>query len=296
MPQTAKAQFMKRATEALEQGNTKFVARGENKELFEEMKRKFEQEKNDEPAKRVKLQAMAAAPQAESNSSDYSSEPDSKRVNLPAAAPQAESDYSSDSDSEDNKSSSSHEEESIESETEPGSDEDLEELKDDAHFVAAIVKWFDCKKKHKKVLIQGIKNAFSAFAPIIYKFQTTPLGDEFSATNWPDLDKFFEKYKVSEFAAEFKISLDEYNPTLCKVSWIWTKPAEARQQVKQTNHYDHEAAMAWQAEMQRKEEAWRAYMKTPEANRVHCMAGEEPQIHVPSGYYAKYGGGDGYYP
>ena len=81
MPQTAKAQFMKRAREALEQGNTKFVARGENKELFEEMKRKFEQEKNDEP--------------------------DSKRVKLPALAPapQTESDYSSDTDSEDNKSS-----------------------------------------------------------------------------------------------------------------------------------------------------------------------------------------------
>ena len=262
MPQTAKAQFMKRATEALEQGNTKFVARGENKELFEEMKRKFEQEKNDEPdSKRVKLPALAAAPQAES----------------------------SDSDSEDNKSSSSHEEESIESETEPGSDEDLQELKDDAHFVAAIVKWFDCKKKHKKVLIQGIKNAFSAFAPIIYKFQTTPLGDEFSATNWPDLDKFFENYNVSEFGAEFKISLDAYNPTLCKVSWIWTKPAEVTQQVKQTNHHDHEAAMAWQAEMQRREDAWRAYSKTPEANRVHCMADDEPQTHVPLGHYALYG-------
>lgn len=281
MPQTAKAQFLKRAREALEQGNTKFVARGENKELFEEMKRKFEQEKNDEPnSKRVKL--PAAAPQAESNSSDYSSEPDSKRVNLPATT-QAESDYSS--DSEDNKSSSSHEEESIESETEPGSDEDLEELKDDAHFVAAIVKWFDCKKKHKRVLIQGIKNAFSEFAPIIYKFQTTPPGGEFSTTDWPDLHKFFEKYEVDEFGAEFKISLDAYNPTLCKVSWIWTKPAEPRQQVKQTNHHDHEAAMAWEAEMQRKQDAWLAHMNRPEAKDVYCMADCKPQTQFPSGYY-----------
>ena len=52
---SAKAQFMKRARDALEQGNTSFVARGENKELFEEMKRKFEQEKNTqfEPASKM---------------------------------------------------------------------------------------------------------------------------------------------------------------------------------------------------------------------------------------------------
>ena len=113
---------MKRAREALEQGNTKFVARGKSRELFEEMKRKFEEEKNGKPdSKRKKLLALAAAPHAESNSSDSS-------------------DSSSSSDSEDEsprkKSSSSHKVKSIESavETEPGNDEELEELKDDAHF------------------------------------------------------------------------------------------------------------------------------------------------------------------
>ena len=100
MPQSAKVQFMKRAREALEQGNTKFVARGENKELFEEMKRKFEQEKDakSEPhSKKMKLPAAAPAvvpaSQSESNSSDSSSDSSS---------------YSED-DSPQSKSSSSHE-------------------------------------------------------------------------------------------------------------------------------------------------------------------------------------------
>ena len=68
------------------------------------------------------------------------------------------------------------------------------------------------------------------------------------------------------------------------MTWIWTKPAEPRQQAKQIDDVDPEAAKAWQAEMQRKEEAWKAYMKSTEANRVHCMAGDKP-VHVPSGHY-----------
>jgi ABC-type uncharacterized transport system involved in gliding motility auxiliary subunit len=90
MPLSAKAQFMKRAREALEQGNASFVARGKNKELFEEMKRKFEQEKNaqSEPdSKRMKLSAAAPAAvpagQAESNSSDSSSNSSSDSENDP---------------------------------------------------------------------------------------------------------------------------------------------------------------------------------------------------------------------
>ena len=34
--------------------------------------------------------------------------------------------------------------------------------------------------------------------------------------------------------------------------------------------------MAWQAEMQRKEAAWQAHQKTPDANRIHCMADCKP--------------------
>ena len=129
---------------------------------------------------------MAAAPHAESNSSDAS-------------------DSSSSSDSEDEsprkKSSSSHKVKSIESavETEPGNDEELEELKDDAHFVTAIVEWFDCNKKHKTALIQGIKNAFSEISPLIHKSKTTPLGDNNLATQMPDLDKFFDHYDINDF-------------------------------------------------------------------------------------------------
>jgi len=153
MPQSAKVQFMNRAREALEQGNTKFVARGENKKVFEEMKREFELAKNGEPeSKKMKLTAPAAAPQEESDSSSDSS------------------------DSEQ-------------------SDEEIEELKcleDEAHSV--------------------------------------------------------------------------------------TEPAEATQPAKPLVpcQYDHEAAMAWQAEMQRNEAAWRAQRKTPEANRIYCMADCKP--------------------
>ena len=164
---------MNRAREALEQGNTKFVARGENKEVFEEMKREFELAKNGEPeSKRMKPTAPAAAPQEESDSS---------------------------SDSSDSEQSSSHheEEKSIEPvvETDSKSDEEIEELKcleDEAHFV--------------------------------------------------------------------------------------TEPAEATQPAKPVVpcQYDHEAAMAWQAEMQRKEAAGRAFLKTPEANRIYCMADCKP--------------------
>ena len=153
---------MNRAREALEQGNTKFVARGENKKVFEEMKREFELAKNGEPeSKKMKLTAPAAAPQEESDSS---------------------------SDSSDSEQSSSHHEE----------EKSIEHVEDEAHFV--------------------------------------------------------------------------------------TEPAEATQRVKQTDQYDHEAAMAWQAEMQRKEAAWRAHRKTPEANRIYCMADCEPTP-VPSGHY-----------
>jgi hypothetical protein len=102
----------------------KFVARGKNKELFEEMKRKFEQEKNaqSEPdSKRMKLSAAAPAAvpagQAESNSSDSSSNSSSDSENDP---PQS-------------KSSSSHEDVVKEQEmqivpaveTEPESDEQI---------------------------------------------------------------------------------------------------------------------------------------------------------------------------
>ena len=252
---------MKRAREALEQGNTKFVARGENKKVFEEMKRKFEEEKNAQ------------------------SEPDSKKVKLPAAAPEAESsssDYSPSSDSE-NEPSPSNTESAAESAAETEADEEIKELRDDAHFVAVIIKWFDCKKKHKKVLIQGIKNALSEIAPLIYKSKTTQLSDKDLAC--PGLNKFFDQYDISDFGSYFSIARDAYNPTLCKVTWIWTKPAEPRQQVKQIDDVDPEAAMAWMAEMQRKEAAWKAYMKSTEANRVHCMAGDKPVMHVPSGHY-----------
>ena len=152
---------MNRAREALEQGNTKFVARGENKKVFEEMKREFELAKNGEPeSKRMKLTAPAAAPQEESDSSSDSS------------------------DSEQ-------------------SDEEIEELKcleDEAHSV--------------------------------------------------------------------------------------TEPAEATQPAKPLVpcQYDHEAAMAWQAEMQRKEAAWQAHQKTPDANRIHCMTDCKPTP-IPSGHY-----------
>ena len=262
MPQSAKVQFMKRAREALEQGNTKFVARGENKELFEEMKRKFEEEKNaqSEPdSKKVKLPALAAAPEAESSSSDYSSSSDSE-----------------------NEPSPSNTESAAESAAETEADEEIEELRDDAHFVAVIIKWFDCKKKHKMVLIEGIKEALSEIAPLMYKSKTTQLSDKDLAC--PGLDKFFDQYDISDYGSDFSIARDAYNPTLCKVTWIWTKPAEPRQLVKQIDDVDPEAAKAWQAEMQRKEEAWKAYKKTPEANRVWCMAGDEP-VHVPSGHY-----------
>ena len=167
---------MNRAREALEQGNTKFVARGENKKVFEEMKREFELAKNAQ------------------------SEPDSKRIKLttPAAAPQAESNSSSDSSSDSEQSSSHHEEEK-----DPKSDEEIEELKcleDEAHSV--------------------------------------------------------------------------------------TEPAEATQPAKPLVpcQYDHEAAMAWQAEMQRKEAAWQAHQKTPDANRIHCMTDCKPTP-IPSGHY-----------
>lgn len=175
MPQSAQVQFLKRAKEALEQGNTKFVARGENRVLFEEMKRKFEQEKNaqSEPdSKRVKLPALAAAPKAESNSSDYSSSSDSENESSPS------------------NSSCSHDKESIELAVETESDEQIKELNDEA----------------------------------------------------------------------------------------------PRQPAKQTDDDDHEAAMAWQAEMERKEKAYKAYSKTPEANRVWCMADCQPAV-IPSGHY-----------
>ena len=76
MPRSAQVQFTNRAREALEQGNTSFVARGKNKELYEDMKRTFEQEMNAQSAsKRVKLSAVSPAPApTESNSSDSSSD------------------------------------------------------------------------------------------------------------------------------------------------------------------------------------------------------------------------------
>ena len=62
---------MKRARDALEQGNTKFVARGENKELFEEMKREFEQKKNAQSdSKRMKLPAPASHTSSNKESDD----------------------------------------------------------------------------------------------------------------------------------------------------------------------------------------------------------------------------------
>ena len=176
---------MNRAREALEQGNTKFVARGKNKEVFEEMKRQFELAKNGEP--------------------------ESKRMKLTAAAPQEESDSSS--DSSDSEQSSFHHEEEI---------EELKCLKDE-HVV-----------------------------------ETDPKSDE-----------EIEELKCLEVEAHFV-----------------TKPAEATQPAKPVVpcQYDHEAAMAWQAEMQRKEAAWRAHRKTPEANLIYCMADCKPTpIH--SGHY-----------
>ena len=101
----------------------------------------------------------------------------------------------------------------------------------------------------------------------------------------PALHKFFDQYDISDFGSDFSISLDACNPTLCTVTWVWMKPAEARQRAKQPDQYDHEAAMARQAEMQKGEEAWRAYRKTPEATRVYCMADCEPVTNFPSGHY-----------
>ena len=85
------------------------------------------------------------------------------------------------------------------------------------------------QKETLNALIQGIKNAFSEIAPLIYKSKTTPLGDNDLATQMPDLDKFFDHYDINDFGSDFSISLDAYNPTLCKVTWLWAKPAEARQ-------------------------------------------------------------------
>ena len=104
----------------------------------------------------------------------------------------------------------------------------------------------------------------------------------------PDLDKFFDHYDINDFGTEFSIKLDAYNPTLCKVTWLWTKPSEVKQRAKQPHQYNHEAAMARQAELQKREEAWRAYTKTPEAQRVHCMADCGPVTNVPSGHYGYY--------
>ena len=101
----------------------------------------------------------------------------------------------------------------------------------------------------------------------------------------PDLDKFFDHYDIDDFGTDFSIKLTAYDPTLCKVTWLWTKPAEVKQRAKQPHQYNHEAAMAWQAEMQKREEAWRAYTKTPEAQRVHCMVDCGPVTNVPSGHY-----------
>ena len=147
MPQSALVQFMNRAREALEQGNTSFVARGKNKELYEEMKRAFEQERNAQSASnRVKLSAVSPAPAStESNYSDSSSGSSSSQ------------------------SSSSDEEEE---------------------------------------------------------------------TNVPTVES----------------------------------PEEPRQ-----------AAMAWQAEMQKRQTEYQAYCKELEANRVHCMADCEPQTISPQG-------------
>ena len=45
-----------------------------------------------------------------------------------------------------------------------------------------------------------------------------------------------------------------------------------------------QAAMDWQAKMQKKQEELDANNKSPDANRVHCPAGCEPQMNFPSGY------------
>ena len=49
----------------------------------------------------------------------------------------------------------------------------------------------------------------------------------------------------------------------------------------ESSEEQRQAAMAWQAEMQKRQEEYRAYCKKPEANRVHCMADCEPQIIFP---------------
>ena len=164
------------------------------------------------------------------------------------------------------------------------SNEDIDELKDDVHFVTAMIKWFNCDKKHKKTLLQGIKKAFSECAPAIYKHETTPPGD--SAPQMPDIDKFFDQYDVNDFGSEFTISVDAYKPTLCKVRWVWTKPAEVPQRATQPEKYNREAAMARQAELQQSEEYWRARSQIEKGAGVICMADCEPVFYLPAGHYA----------
>ena len=168
MPQTAQVQFMNRARQALEQGNTSFVARGKNKELYEEMKRTFEQEKNAQSAsKRVKLSAVSPAPATESNSSDSSS------------------------DSSSQQSSYSDEEE--------------------------------------ETIVPTVESC--------HPLPESPSSDEKSIV-----------------------------PTV--------ESPEQRQ-----------AAMAWQAEMQKRQEEYEAYCKSRDANRVHCPPDCEPEKNYTSGYW-----------
>ena len=75
MPLSAKAQFVKRANEALKQGNTRFVARGENKKLFEEMKRKFEQEQNAQSEPDSKMMKLSNPSSSSSDSEENSPQP-----------------------------------------------------------------------------------------------------------------------------------------------------------------------------------------------------------------------------
>ena len=277
MPLSAKAQFVKRAEEALKQGNTRFVARGENKVLFEEMKRKFEQDKNAEPAE--KMMKLSSDPEEDSPQLELLDvvKTESESNEIEEVSSLKDEAHSETSESNEIEEVSSLKDEAHIETSESNAIEEVNTLNDEAHFVKAYIEWFDCKKKHKKVLMQGIQNAFREIAPLKYTFETTPIRDQISAT--PGVDKFFDKYDVVDYGLDgFTISLDAYSATLCQVTIdmdfkAWGKHKAATRPAKQPApcQCNHEEAMAWNAEMTKRLEAFQAYMKSPEANRMYCM-------------------------
>ena len=86
MPLSAQKQFEKRALKAIEDGDINFVARGKNKELFDDMKRKWE-ERNGRSS-------------SEAASSTEPAPKKTKRTEPPPTPPPADSSSSSDSESD----------------------------------------------------------------------------------------------------------------------------------------------------------------------------------------------------